>query len=395
MNRSTQRSPGTVIVVGAGIFGLTAALELRHRGHTVSLIDPGPVPHPRATSTDISRIVRMDYGDDELYSALGEEAILGWHAWNRRWGQEVYHETGFLILSREAMRPGDFEYDSFEMLKRRGHDPQRVSPAVLKERFPAWAADQYEDGYLSTHSGWAEAEKAVGLVAEEARAAGVALSEGVAVTRLLEEGSRVVGVVTAGGDEHRADYVVVAAGAWTPTLLPHLQDVMWAVGQPVMYFRPQHPEDYRLPHFPMWAADISRTGWYGSSATEDGTVKIANHGPGRPMHPDEPREVDPGEEDRFRGFLRDSIPGLADAPLIRSRLCLYCDTWDGNFWIDHDPEREGLVVAAGGSGHGFKFAPVMGDIIADVVEHKRDPYAARFAWRPQGEATKEAARYTG
>ena len=390
-----QSATGTILVVGAGVFGLAAALELRRRGHAVSLLDPGPVPHPLATSTDISKIVRMDYGDDELYTALGEEAIAGWHEWNSRWGQEVYHETGFLILTREPMRPGDFEYESFALLKRRGHDPQRVDRAILAERFPAWAADQYADGYLSTGGGWAESGKVVALMAKDARAAGVALSEEVAVTGLLEEGSRVVGVVTAGGDEQRADCVVVAAGAWTPTLLPHLGDVMWAVGQPVLYFQPPNPDDYRLPHFPLWAADISRTGWYGFSATEDGTIKIANHGPGQLMHPDASREVAPQEEARFRRFLRDSIPELADAPLTGSRLCLYCDTWDGNFWIDRDPEREGLVVATGGSGHGFKFAPVLGGIIADVVERKPNPHAARFAWRSRGEPTSEAARYTG
>ena len=390
-----QQSPGNIIVVGAGIFGLTAALELRRRGHTVSLLDSGPVPHPLATSTDISKMVRMDYGRDELYTALGEQAIEGWHEWNRRWGQQVYHETGFLILTRQPMRPGGFEHDSFELLKRRGHDPRRVDSAMLRDRFPAWAADRYVDGYLSTRGGWAEAERVVTLVAEEARAAGVSLKQGVAVTHLLQEGSRVVGVVTAGAEEHRADTVVVAAGAWTPTLLPHLRDLMWPVAQPILYFRPKQPDDYRVPHFPPWAADISRTGWYGFSATEDGTVKIANHGPGRRVHPDESRDVPPGEEARFRRFLRQSIPALADAPLSGSRLCLYCDTWDGNFWIDRDPEKEGLVVATGGSGHGFKFAPILGGIIADVVERVPNPYAARFAWRSRGGLTSEAARHTG
>ena len=202
-------------MVGAGIFGVTAALEFRRRDYDVSLLDPGPLPHPLATSTDISKMVRMDYGDDELFTALAEESIEGWHRWNLQWGQELYHNDGFLIMTSRTMRPGTFEHDSLELMKRRGHD-----------------------------------------------------------------------------------------------------------------------------------ADSS----------------------------------------------------LADAPLVGSRYCRYCrycDTWDGNFWIDHDPEREGLVVATGGSGHGFKFAPVLGNLIADALERVPNPYASRFGWRSRGERKSEPARHLG
>ena len=96
----------SVIVVGAGIFGVTAALELRRRGHPVSLFDPGPLPHPNAASTDITKVIRMDYGADALYTALMEEAFPGWDAWNREWPSPLYHETGFVIMARGAMRPG-------------------------------------------------------------------------------------------------------------------------------------------------------------------------------------------------------------------------------------------------------------------------------------------------
>jgi glycine/D-amino acid oxidase-like deaminating enzyme len=144
-----------------------------------------------------------------------------------------------------------------------------------------------------------------------------------------------------------------------------------------------------------WAADIARTGWYGFAANADGILKIANHGVGRRVHPGEPRVVDPHQEGRFRKFLGHTFPDLVDAPVVGSRLCLYSDTWDGNFWIDHDPDRPGLVVASGGSGHGFKFAPLLGPLIADVVEGKPNPYAGRFAWRSRGELTTEAARSVG
>jgi glycine/D-amino acid oxidase-like deaminating enzyme len=103
----------------------------------------------------------------------------------------------------------------------------------------------------------------------------------------------------------------------------------------------------------------------------------------------------PGWDLAFRYFLRSALPSLAGAPLIGGRLCLYCDTWDGNLWIDHDPDRAGLVVAGGGSGHAFKFAPILGRLIADFVERRPNPCAWRFAWRGRAERRTQGARYTG
>src|SRR5262249_40931462 len=107
-----------VAIVGAGIFGVTAALELRRRGRAVSLLDPGPVPHPNAASTDISKVVRLDYGADEFYMALMEHARGGWRAWNAAWGEDLFHEDGFVIMTRGPMLPGGFEHDSFALLQR-------------------------------------------------------------------------------------------------------------------------------------------------------------------------------------------------------------------------------------------------------------------------------------
>jgi glycine/D-amino acid oxidase-like deaminating enzyme len=104
--------------------------------------------------------------------------------------------------------------------------------------------------------------------------------------------------------------------------------------------------------------------------------------------------VPPENDEKFRSFVSDTLGGVVDAPIVKRRLCLYCDSWDGDFWIDRDPDREGLVVAAGGSGHGFKFAPMLGEIIADVVEGRGNPWASRFGWRSPGSHTTEAARYT-
>lgn len=383
----------SAIIVGAGIAGVTTALELRCRGWDVTLADPGPIPRDVAASTDISKAVRMDYGSDDLYMSLMEEAFHGWHAWNRRWGEELYHETGFLFVCRGEMQPGGFEHESFVRLSQRGHTPERLRGGELERRFPAWAPGAYADGYLNRKAGWAESGRVVAALARQCEDAGVRVEGGRRFDRLLEEGSRVTGIVS-GGERLKADVVVMATGAWTPSLLPHLGDVMWATGQPVLHFRVPDPAAYRPPHFLPWAADISTTGWYGFAALPDGTLKVAHHGPGWRLDPDGPRTVPLAEEARFRAFLRGTFPGVANAPLIGTRVCFYCDTFDGNFWIDRDPDRPGLVVSTGDSGHGFKFAPMLGVITADVVEGRPNHYAPRFRWRPRGKLATEDARYT-
>jgi glycine/D-amino acid oxidase-like deaminating enzyme len=389
-----QSADQTIIVVGAGVFGASAALELCRRGHAVTLIDPGPLPHSLAASTDISKVIRMDYGADEFYLQLMEQALEGWDAWNRGWEQPLYHQTGVLFLAAGELAEGQFEGDSYALLQRRGHSPEHLSATDLAGRFPAWNTDTYPEGYFNPRGGWAESGEVVAQLIAEGKLRGVKVRAGEPVVEFLEQAGRTVGVRTAGGSEHRADWVVVAAGAWSPVLLPELADFMWPVGQPVLHFHVEEPADYQPPHFAVWTADIANTGWYGFPALADGTLKIANHGPGRRIHPDAPRQVEPEEEERFRRFLRRALPGAAEAPLAAARLCLYCDTWDGDFWIDRHPQRPGVVVATGGSGHGFKFAPMLGPLIADVVEGKPNRFAHRFAWRARGEIKTEEARHS-
>ena len=382
----------SIVVVGAGIFGLTAAGELCGRGWSVTVIDPGPVPRSTAASSDVSKVVRMDYGSDELYTAFAEAALVGWDRWNARWPSSLYHQDGFLLLAPQSMDRGGFERDGFDLLRTRGHGVQRLADLDRAVRFPAWSAANYPDGYFNPRAGWAESEAVTAHVAAEAAAAGVHLAQGVAFGGLIEQRGRIEGVRTAAGEELRADFVLVAAGAWTPVLLPHLSDVMWTIGQPVVHLDAGSDRRWRAPQFPVWAADIARTGWYGFPALDDGSLKIGHHGAGRRMHPDDERVVTAADIDRLRGFLRRDLPALADAPIRRTRVCLYCDTFDGDFWIDHDPARPGLIVAAGDSGHGFKFAPVLGAVIADVVEQRPGPFAARFRWRHRDRDRREAAR---
>lgn len=389
-------SKPSILIAGGGVFGFASAVELSARGWSVTLMDQGGTPHPDAASTDISKVVRADYGSDEIYTEMAERSLDGWCLWNARWPHAVFHQDGFLVLSPELeLRPGTFEGDSFRFLTGRGHSLRALDARRLAANHPPWAHSGHASGYLNPLGGWAESGKVVSQLRRIAIERGVTVLEHTAFGALVCDGPRITGVRSADGAEHRADAVLVAAGAWTPFLLPELRSVMRVTGQPVVHLRPADPGAYRAPDFPVWASDMGRTGWYGFPATADGIVKIANHGPGTVIErPDQERQVTHEEISRAQAFVREKLPGLADAPVVATRQCWYCDTFDGHFFIDHAPGRPGLIVAAGDSGHAFKFAPVLGGLIADVVERQPNPWAARFRWREAAARSGESARAT-
>lgn len=387
----------TVIVVGAGINGVTSAIELKNRGHKVVLVDPGPLPHPLAASTDISKAVRAAYGADEDYTALADRCIPIWREWNKKFGTELYHETGVLFVCERPMQPGDFEFESARVLEKQGHAFERFDAAKFHQRFPAFAPDRFHDGFFDPAAGFAESGKVVATLAQYAKSIGVELRERAKFSGLDETDDLVRGIFVEDRDPISGDVIVMATGAWTPYALPSTAKFLRATGHPVFHLKPSNPELFLPERFPFFGADISTTGFYGFPLNE-GVVKIANHGGGREMSPDSSeRVVTTDEENALRVFLRSTIPSLADAPIVYTRICMYSDTNDGDFWIAPDPDRSNLIVAAGDCGHGFKFAPVLGEIIADAVEHKPNPILKKFRWRPEVEAgvTKEAARFEG
>jgi glycine/D-amino acid oxidase-like deaminating enzyme len=371
-----------VIVVGAGISGVTAAIELRKRTHDIVLADPGPLPHPLAASTDISKAVRAAYGADEEYTELAERSLKLWREWNQKFGTQLYHEVGVMFMRQRELKPGDFEYESFKTLQRRGHKIERINSAPFWKRFPAWNPELYRDGVLELEAGYAESGRVVATLIRHAKSLGIQLLEGASFSKLDESDNGVSGIVLSTGERIASDFVVITAGAWTPYLLRFTKKFFRASGQPVFHLQPREPKLFVAERFPVFGADITTTGYYGFPINRDGVVKVANHGPGREISPESPkRAVTPEDEKNLREFLLSTFPALADAPIVYSRICMYCDTHDGHFWIARDPERQGLVIAAGDCGHGFKFAPVLGEIIADAVEGKPNPILQKFRWR--------------
>jgi glycine/D-amino acid oxidase-like deaminating enzyme len=393
-----NRNAYEMLVVGAGIFGITTALELKTRGYDVVVLDPGPLPHPLAASTDISKVVRMEYGADEAYMALVEQAYQGWLQWNEELGERLFHDVGILILTSAPMSPGEHEYESYHLLLKRGHTPERLTADALTRRFPAWKPGTFVDGFFHAQGGYVESGRVVAALVRLARTRGIALYPDQTVETLLVEGnSHIGGVRTRSGETFHAQQVILASGAWTPLLVPDLASIVKITGHPVFHLKPAHPALFTPPDFVVFNADITHTGWYGFPLhPREHVVKIANHGVGQVLHPErDERVVTENDVAQLRAFLAATLPALYDAPLVGTRRCLYVDTPDGDFWIDRHPALAGLTVATGDGGHAFKFAPILGGLVADAAQGKPNPWSSKFRWRDVSwqAARKESSRH--
>jgi sarcosine oxidase / L-pipecolate oxidase len=381
-----------VIVVGSGIFGVTAALEMSKRGWDVTLLDSGTIPHFQASSTDISKVCRMEYGQDQDSMTLMEDAFEGWDAWNQNWRTQgknpLYHQTGILITSSQTMSPGSFEYESYHGIQQRGWPLTRLNKETIASQYPLFAQAGYQDGFFNPKAGYAQSAAVVTALLEEAISTGVVVHQKRLVKKITQQGECVTGLLTESGQRFEADHVVLCTGVWTSQLLPDLARSFKISSHPVFHFQPSAltKSAFQPPGLPVFAADIARTGIYGFPLN-DGIVKVASHGLGGHVSADAPRVVAVNESQTkilaITERIKTILPALGQAKLIGSHLCFYCDTQDENFWLANDPNRSGLTVASGGSGHGFKFAPILGPMIADTVEGQKAWWSEKFRWRPE------------
>lgn len=351
-----------VIVVGRGVFGLSASLGLARAGHEAVVVG---LRDPAASSEDISRIIRNDY-PDLFHREWATEALTGWEQWDPDGRRGLFYRTGLANLSVSPTPVEGFVGASQAGIP----DAVALDAVRISDRLPFLTPGWFAGGYLNPASGWADASATLRFLERRCQLAGV----GIVPERAARVGDGWVGLADDG--LLRADRVVVAAGAWTTELVP--QAPLQVTGQPVLYLRPTRPE--RFAEVPVWALDLPHTGFYGFPATAEGVVKVGHHGAGVTRRL-QVRTLGDSTVARFRSFFREAIPELAGARIERTRVCFYCDAPGGRFLIDRVPGHERLVVAAGGSGHGFKFAPVIGDLIAAVVTESDHPRRAETAWR--------------
>jgi glycine/D-amino acid oxidase-like deaminating enzyme len=334
----------------------------------------------------------MEYGTDEEYMDMVADCFQIWREWNDLFDDTLYHETGFLLLSKNLM-DGDtytFEGASYRNLLKKGYTPERFDKKEWIKRFPAMQIESYADGFYHKIGGYAESGRVVETLTAYAQQLGIAVFEGQTGNTLHTEKGNITGVSTREGGRYKTGHVIVCAGNFTPYIVPDLKPYMKVTGHPVFHLKPSNPDIFKYPNLVVFAADISRTGWYGFPwHPRHQVVKVANHGKGVELHPEhDERLVYESDIENLRLFLKEYIPSVVNDPIVYTRRCCYTDTLDGHFWIDNHPEIKGLTIGTGGSGHAFKMGPIIGEMIAAVALGGSHKWSARYRWRHLTEGVK-------
>jgi glycine/D-amino acid oxidase-like deaminating enzyme len=379
-------TPGTrprVVVIGAGAFGGWTALHLHRMGARVTLVDAWGAGNARASSGGESRVIRGMYGPDRVYTEWVVRSFELWREADERWGQRLYHPTGALWMFR-----GDDGYAraSLPTLASFGLPAERLDPAEAGHRFPGIDMTGVRHAYYEPEAGYLVANRACRTVARA-----VATEGGEVVTaaarpgrvEATERGGAMRSVRLSNGRELRADAFVFACGPWLGEIFPEvIGRRVLPTRQDVFFFGvPEGEPRFGDDRFPVWV-DFGNAGeriFYGIPGNESRGFKVADDTHGEPVDPTSlDRSADPESLARARALLAERFPALADAPLLGSRVCQYESTPDGHYLIDRHPAAENVWLLGGGSGHGFKLGPALGERMATWVLGREEPLP-RFA----------------
>ena len=347
-----------VAVVGLGAMGSHTALELATRGRRVLGIDRHRPPHTLGSTHGRTRIIREAYFEEPLYVPIVQRAYDLWRRLEERSGSRLLTATGGLMLGAP-----DSEVVAGARASAVEHDLpyEELSARQVRERFPAYAVPDEHEAILEPRAGFLEPEAAVEATLALAAEAGAELRFDEPVRELEGNALR-----TARGT-YVADRVVVAAGPWLPELVPGLAALFTAARQPLLWLDPQEPALFTPERFPVFVWEW-KPGWafYGFPDVGDG-FKVAVHHHGEATTPDTvDRGLRPDDEEAIRELVRRFFPA-GDGELREFAVCLYTNTPDEHFVIDRLPDDERVLVASPCSGHGFKFAPAVGEILADLA----------------------------
>jgi len=376
-----------VVVIGAGVFGAWTAHHLSHAGARVTLVDAYGPANSRSSSGDESRILRYGYGTDEIYSRLARKSREQWRELDARHGSglSLWHPCGVLWLAPER---DSYTADTRATLQRGNYPIELLDAATLRARFPQLEASDIGTAMLEPEGGVIMARRSVQALASELARQGVRVARG-RVAKPSASG-RVSAAQLTDGKTLAGDTFVFACGAWLPSVFPELlgQRIM-PTRQVVMYFGTVAGDDrLTASHTPAWIDFVS--GIYGVPDLEGRGVKVGIDAHGSPFDPDTgDRTVDQRSVETARAWLRRRFPAMTNAPLVESRVCQYENTASGDFLIDRHPEHENVWLVGGGSGHGFKHGPAVGEYVAGLIAGTTTPEAT-FGLATKGTAPRRA-----
>jgi sarcosine oxidase len=364
-----------VAVIGAGVFGAWAAYQLRQTGKRVVLIDAYGPGNSRSSSGDESRIIRMGYGADEIYTRSALRSLKLWQELFARVDQPLFHQTGVLWL---AQKGDPYPVKTAETLRKLGVPFESLTVAEVRRRYPQIGLEQISWALLEPESGVLIGRRAVQAVTREAIRNGVEYFQDAVKP---PEGNGSLNEITAASARRiSAGNYVFACGPWLPKIFPDLlADRIQPTRQEVFYFgAPAGSQSFTAPALPTWIDFKDEA--YCLPDLEGRGVKIAidRHGPA--FDPDAGNRVVSDEGlTEARQCLARRLPALKYAPVIEARVCQYENTSNGDFLIDRHPRFDNVWLVGGGSGHGFKHGPVVGEYVAARIAGSNEGREPRFS----------------
>jgi len=352
-----------VIVVGTGVFGSWTAWHLAKRKQKVLVLDAYGAAHSRASSGGETRIIRMSYGRDEIYTRWSERSLAQWKELAASSGQQIFHQTG--VLWMEGGETGRIK-DSQATLHRCGIAHEMMDTAALSERYPQVNFEGVSRGLLEPWSGALLARRGVQTVMEEAKKAGVDFRIGQVVTPSGR--GRLGSIAAASCGTFSAGQFVFACGPWLGKVFPELLGQrIFPTRQEVLFFGSPAGETRFLPGaLPTWLFSDDEV--YGMPDIESRGLKMARDTHGERVDPDTQSRIVSTEGAVWaRNYVARRFPALKNAPIVETRVCQYENTSNGDFLIDRHPDMPNVWLAGGGSGHGFKHGPAFGEYLAGQI----------------------------
>ncbi|HYA98147.1 MAG TPA: N-methyl-L-tryptophan oxidase [Methylomirabilota bacterium] len=349
-----------VAVVGAGVFGAWTAWHLARAGRRVVLLDQYGPANARASSGGESRIIRAGYGPDELYTRFALRSLALWKEFFARTGQALFVHTGVLWLARDA---DNYARQTTETLARAGAPCEKLDQTGLAKRFPQFDLQGVDWGFLEPDAGVLLARRAVEAVLADAVRGGAAYQ--VAGVRTPAARGKLASVETCGGERISAGTFVFACGPWLGKVFPGvLGERIFPSRQEVFFFgAPPGERRFAPPAMPAWIYLGDEV--YGLPDLEGRGFKIAFDRHGEAVDPDtQSRIVSAEMAKRVTAYVARRFPALREAPIVETRVCQYENTSSGDFLVDRHPEMENVWLVGGGSGHGFKHGPAVGEYVA-------------------------------
>ncbi len=361
-----MKSKPHVAVVGGGAFGGWAALHLLERGARVTLLDAWGPGNSRASSGGETRIMRGTYGPDQPYTELAARALGLWQKYERRWKKQFLHRT--CVLWMVSSRDDAYERGSLAVLREAGIDFEELSEAQMRKRWPQINFDDVHWGIYEPECGYLDARASCQAVVDAFVAGGGAYKQ-VAVLPDGLENAPLRGLRLCHGSRVKADHYVFACGPWLGKLFPEtIGSLIRATKQDIFFFGPPAGDArFTDAHLPVWG-DHGKRFFYGIPGSDRRGFKVADDTRGTAFDPTSgERVVSPATLKRVREYVAFRFPAMKDAPLIETRVCQYEQTPDSHFIVDRHPRMENIWLLGGGSGHGFKHGPALGEMMAELI----------------------------